>query len=336
MNKKREVVLEYCYKYKELGHLPLARLIYENHKELFSTGNIHRDVEAIRCRIRAARGKKGVFHRKYQQIKEDKRTSDNTNENTLKKPNKLYRLFFDIETSPNICYTWRTGYKINLTHDNIIEERKVICISYKWEYENKVHSLTWDKNQCDKKMLSKFVEVANEADELIAHNGDRYDIKWLRTRCLFHRLPILSHYKTLDTLKKAKSHFNFNSNRLDYIAQFTGVGKKMETGGFQLWKDVMNKDKKALKKMVEYCEQDVVVLEDVYNAISGYINHNSHFGVLDGGNKYDCPKCASENVTYKLTRTTAAGTLQRIMECNTCGSDFKISNQTYQNYLKNG
>ena len=59
---------------------------------------------------------------------------------------KIKRLFFDIETSPMIVYSWRVGWKLNIGTDNIIEDWKVICISYKWEGEDKVHTLSWDKN----------------------------------------------------------------------------------------------------------------------------------------------------------------------------------------------
>ena len=141
---------------------------------------------------------------------------------------KIKRLFFDIETSPIIAYTWRVGWKLNIHTDNIIEDWKVICISYKWEDENVVRNLTWDKNQDDKQMLIDFIKIANEADEIIAHNGDRFDIKKIRTRCIYHRIPMFPKYRTLDTLKKAKSGFNFNSNRLDYIAKFLGVGAKLK------------------------------------------------------------------------------------------------------------
>lgn len=54
----------------------------------------------------------------------------------------IKRLFFDIETSPNIGYFWRTGYNLSITPDCIINERKIICISYKWETEDKIYSLT--------------------------------------------------------------------------------------------------------------------------------------------------------------------------------------------------
>ena len=43
----------------------------------------------------------------------------------------IKRLFFDIETSPNIVYSWRTGYNLTITTENIITERAIICISYK-------------------------------------------------------------------------------------------------------------------------------------------------------------------------------------------------------------
>jgi hypothetical protein len=66
---------------------------------------------------------------------------------------KRKRLYFDIETSPNIGLFWSAGYKQKIDYSNIIKERAIICICYKWEDEKQVHSLNWDKNQSDKKLL---------------------------------------------------------------------------------------------------------------------------------------------------------------------------------------
>lgn len=120
----------------------------------------------------------------------------------MKMEKPIRRLFFDIETSPMIVYSWRTGWKLNIHTDNIIQDWKVICISYGWEHENKIRNLKWDSNHCDKKMLEDFIKIANTADEIIAHNGDRFDIKKVRTRCIYHRIPMFPKYRTLDTLKK--------------------------------------------------------------------------------------------------------------------------------------
>lgn len=247
---------------------------------------------------------------------------------------QIKRLFFDIETSPNICYSWRIGYNISIGFENIIDERKIICISYKWEGSEKIHTLTWDKNLCDRQMLIDFIAVANQADELIAHNGDRFDIKWIRTRCIYHRIPIFPNYRTLDTLKKAKSGFNFNSNRLDYIAQFLGVGAKVKHSGFDMWKGVMKNDKEALKEMVNYCEGDIIVLEDVFLTMQNYIKPNTHNGVINNNFKYSCPTCGSEHPTLVKNNVTAMGTIKRLMICNDCDYHYEISNSSYMLYLK--
>lgn len=244
------------------------------------------------------------------------------------------RLFFDIETSPNIVYTWRAGWNITITPESIIEERRIICISYKWEGRDKVHRLTWDENQDDKQMLISFINIANTADELIAHNGDRFDIKWIRTRCIFHRIPMFPQYRTLDTLKKAKSSFYFNSNKLDYIAKFLNVGAKMETGGYDLWKNVMANDLDALKTMGEYCDQDVIVLEAVYQEMKGYFKQNTHEGVLEGRFKFSCPSCSSTKVEYLKLNTTPMGAIRRLMNCNICNHTYEVSNASYVLYLK--
>lgn len=188
---------------------------------------------------------------------------------TKNRPKK--RLFFDIETSPNIVFSWRVGYKINLDSENIINERAIICICYKWEGEDKVHSLRWNKG-CDKEVLQKFSKVLDSADEIIGHNSDKFDVKWVRARCIFHRIPLSPKFNSLDTLKFSRAGFNFNSNKLNYIAQFLGIGKKLETGGFGLWKDiVLHNSKEALDKMVTYCQKDVILLEEVYQELKNYV-----------------------------------------------------------------
>jgi predicted PolB exonuclease-like 3'-5' exonuclease len=243
---------------------------------------------------------------------------------------KKKRLFFDIETSPNIGFFWSAGYKLNVPYDNIIKERAIICICYKWEGEDKVYSLQWDKDQNDKIMLEQFIIVANEAHELVGHNGDRYDLPWIRTRCLFHGIPCFPTYTTIDTLKQSRSKFRFNSNRLDYIAQFLGVGEKSETGGFDLWKDiVLNNSKTAMKTMIEYCKNDVVILEKVFQHIKNYVPHKTHFGALETGEKTCCPECGSDNLRHSQTRYTAAGTPRVQVQCNDCHKYHTVASRTY-------
>lgn len=246
------------------------------------------------------------------------------------------RLFFDIETSPNIVLSWRTGYQITIDHDNILSERAIICICWKWEHEEDIRSLTWSKKHDDRKMLVEFSKVINQATEVIGHNSDKFDIKWFNTRCLYHRIHICPEIRSIDTLKIARSKFYFNSNRLDYIAKFLGIGGKMDTGGFGLWKAiVLDKCSESLAKMVEYCKRDVQILESVYNELKSFAKPKTHYGVLMGGESYSCPECGHDRPKVSKTRVLPSGITQKQMLCKNskCERYFTISNRAYQKLL---
>lgn len=179
------------------------------------------------------------------------------------------RLFFDIEVSPNIVLSWSVGYELDIPHDNIIQERAIICICWKWEGDDKINSLQWNKG-CDKELLQKFAKVLDSADEVVTQNGDAFDIKWVRTRCIYHRIPLSAKFNSYDTLKMAKASFRFNSNRLDYMGKFLGIGGKIKTEP-DLWKNIlMNGDKKSLNDMITYCKMDVQRLEEVFQQLKEY------------------------------------------------------------------
>lgn len=231
---------------------------------------------------------------------------------------KRRRLFFDIETSPNIGLFWEAGYKKNITTDNIIRERAIICICYKWEDEKEVYALQWDSKQNDKRMLQQFIEVANTANELVGHNGDKFDLAWIRTRCLFHGIDMFPTYQTIDTLKVARSKFRFQSNRLNYIAEFLGLGGKIKTE-FNLWKDILlNKDKVAMEKMIKYCKKDVSLLEEVYKLLGNHIAPKTHYGVIFGYDRGTCPECGSEDLIKNNRVVTATGLTRIQYKCKTC------------------
>ena len=247
----------------------------------------------------------------------------------------MNRLYFDLETSPNIVLSWRVGYKINLDHDNLLKERAIICIAYKWAKEKKVNVLTWDKEQNDRAALAEFIEEANKADEIVAHNGDRFDLPWVRTRCLYHDIPMMPAYKSVDTLQWARRKFYFNSNRLDYLGKFMGLGGKIKTE-FGLWKKIlMDNDPKAMALMVKYAKRDVAMLQEVHEKLELYVPHKTHNGVLNGRDKWTSPFATEgdgTNIRKSQTRVTAAGTKMHAMQCKDTGRYYQISDAAYKQY----
>ena len=240
------------------------------------------------------------------------------------------RLFFDIETSYCEGWFWRASFKTSIGHHQILKQSKIICICWKWQGSKKVHYLKWDENQNDKAMCKAFKDVLLDADEVVGHNGDKFDLKWLRTRFLYHGVTSLPKIKSLDTLKFARSQFSFPSNRLDAIGEYLGVGRKIDTGGIELWHDIIQKKKaSAMKKMVDYCKQDVVLLEKVFQKLEGYNTPKTNVAVFAGGDKADCKYCASDNTRIKDRRISAAGNVSVVMECNDCKKYYTISLKAY-------
>lgn len=240
------------------GYLKKSPLItLKRLSEVYGTSVYQKDLEAVKQSQKRFRG-----------ILKD--PDDSSSELLFEyKEKQVKRLFFDIETSPNMVFSWNIGNKISLSPDNIIQERAIICICYKWEGENKVYSLSWN-NGDDSQLMSTFAKIISTADEVIGHNSKNYDTKWVKARAIYHNIPLTENFKQVDTLSLARTGFRFNSNRLNYIGQYLGLGEKISTT-YDLWKKiVLGNDKKALQEMVTYCIQDVNLLEKVYQRLNVY------------------------------------------------------------------
>ncbi len=236
-------------------------------------------------------------------------------------------MFLDIETSPNIGYFWKSGYDIQIGHESIIKERQVIMVSWNWldEPVNKTHNIHWGLTErSDKKLLMKFSKEFNKADIVIGHNGDNFDIKWLKTRTAIHGLDPLLNVASIDTLKLARSNFNYNSNKLDYLSQIMGEGAKLSTG-YNLWKQVMAGNKTALTTMVKYCNNDVILLRKIFVKLLPYVKklpvNMALFNNTKEETKTDkvCTSCAMKNTltVHRGYMHTISNTYRRL-ECTNC------------------
>jgi len=246
------------------------------------------------------------------------------------------RLFYDIETSFCEGHFWRPGYNQVIRPDQILKHAKIICISWKWEGKDKIHNIHWGLNeQCDKAIIEKIIEQLNKADEIVAHNGDRFDIKWIRARAAYHSIPMRPSYRMIDTYKISKSLFALPSHSLANIANYFGLPAKKDPGGLQTWVDIIiHRSRKALKTMVWYCDGDITTLEAVYQKIRSYAPHKFNYAIKGGETKFHCPECLLLG-EYNKFYTTAAGTPTHYMRCKdkTCGQTWTINNKTYMDYI---
>lgn len=246
----------------------------------------------------------------------------------MSKNKNIKILFWDIETSPILAWIWRPGYKINVDHSQVKagETTDIICICYKWAHENKIHSLDWGINKQDSsKMLDKFSKVLEEADIIVAHNGDRFDIKHVNTQRLLNNQPPLKWPNSEDTLKQLKKHFNFPSFRLDYLAK-TLVGAGKDKMCFQDWIDIKeNKKQKALDKMIKYCKKDVLRLQQIFDKVSPYMEVKVSRAAIKGvSNHGHCPHCASDDIQLNGRYYIKTG-YRQAYRCKSCSHAWRSS-----------
>ncbi len=222
-------------------------------------------------------------------------------------------LFFDIETTPNIVYTWGIWEQNAI---DVIEDWSLLCFAYKWFGEKGVYA---EGAKGEEKLLVKELwQLFNEADIIVAHNGDQFDIKKANALFVKYGLKPPAPYKTIDTKKVAKKHFRFDSNKLDELGRYLGLGRKIQTGGFELWKGCMAGDKKAWKTMLAYNKQDVLLLEKVYLKMRGWMTTHPNMNLLNGEG-CSCPNCGSTNMHRRGFLITRVGRFQR-WACQVCGA----------------
>lgn len=233
----------------------------------------------------------------------------------------LKTLFLDIETAPNLGYTWQK-YETNVIE--FVKERYMLCFTVKWLDENKYYTYglpdfaDYAKDPTnDKALMTKLWDFVNEADVIVAHNGDSFDIKIMNTRFIVNGFTPPSPYKTVDTKKEAKKRFGFNSNSLNDLGRLFGFGKKLDTGGFKLWTDCMAGDLDAWKKMKKYNKIDVALLEQVYLKLRGWMK--SHPNVSVTLDRTCCQVCGSNNTQKRGFSFTKLTKYQRI-QCMDCHS----------------
>ena len=227
-------------------------------------------------------------------------------------------LLFDIETAPISGYAW-TMYEANIV--SVDTPTYMLSYSAKWLGESKQttralpdFSLYKKNRKSDLELVKDLWKMMDEADVIIAHNAD-FDIKKSNARFLANGLPPPSPYKTLCTLKIARKHFKFDSNKLDSLGGYLGVGRKLKHTGIHLWMGCISGDMKAWNIMKKYNAQDVLLLEQCYLKLRAWATTHPNLTIYH--KEEACPTCRSTSIIRRGFNFSKAGAAQR-MQCRSC------------------
>lgn len=232
-------------------------------------------------------------------------------------------LLLDIETAPIEALTWWI-HQQEIAIGQISRDWFMLCWNAKWLFDPKVEwdvltpeeSLLWN----DKRISMSLIDLMNEADIIIGHNWDNFDIKKAKARFLKHWLIPDKVYRTIDTLKIGRREFRLTSNKLQYMCDYCWLNVKLDTGGFELWAEAIGKPtsvaikswtkninrtesfnkssiESALYNMSNYCANDVLILEELYLRLRPYDrNHPNVWMYMDTEWAVVCPVCGSKHL----------------------------------------
>jgi hypothetical protein len=225
-------------------------------------------------------------------------------------------LLLDIETSPNVAHVWGI-WQQNVGLSQLLESSYTLCYSAKWLGEKQIYFDSTHKST-SKDMLKGIHGLLEDADAVVHYNGTKFDMPTLNKEFIVHKMNPPAPSKQIDLLRVVKSQFRFPSNKLDYVAQRLGLGKKKEHEGHILWVKCMNNDKKAWKTMEDYNIQDVVLLEKLYNRLLPWIKSPINQNIMRDRDGFLCPTCSKPALISKGYRYTTTGAYQRY-QCKSCG-----------------
>jgi DNA polymerase elongation subunit (family B) len=277
--------------------------------------------------LNAGVSKRQIAKYKYSKIVEAAGLEQNKHSQTTDPIQPVIRppkiLFFDIETAPITSYVWGL-FDQNIGLNQVIEDWFVLSFAARYQGETEYHY--FDQRsvmpvQNDEDLLKSIHEVLSGADVLIGHNSVKFDFRKLNARFIKYGLQPLNHFIHIDTLKIARKHFSFTSNKLSYLAEYLKCEIKKsehkEFDGMSLWTECLKNNQRAFEVMEQYNKTDVDVLEIVYNKLAPWepsINFQAfYFGTI-------C-SCGHTKFFKDGFRYTRQGKFQ-VFRCHNCSKTF--------------
>lgn len=233
---------------------------------------------------------------------------------------KLRVLFFDIETAPALVYAWRANQDY-IPAEMVVRDTSMLMWAAKWRGEPKMFSDRVTEVEAvggnDLALVSSLAKLVREADIVVGHNVEQFDIPMLNNRVMLLGEEPLGPVKMIDTLRLARKNFRLMHNKLDYLAKQLGLGGKLKTD-FELWRSIIEDgNETSIKRMLRYNKRDVVLLEQVFEKMLPYVNGIPRLVDPEVDGEFGCPYCPSLSLQKRGIKRTNGLNYQQ-WQCNKC------------------
>ena len=227
-------------------------------------------------------------------------------------------LTIDIETRPIEARTWGLWGQ-NIGINQITDPGGLLCFAAKFHGDRRMHfHSAWEDGE--KEMAKRAHALLGQADAVMGWNSDKFDVRWLQAQFLKFGTGKAKPFAKVDLMKSVKRQVYLPSYKLDFVAGWLGVGRKVRTGGFDLWSDVLAGVPAAQRKMQRYNIGDVRLTERVFDALNakGWVLGLPNASI-EGGLCCTNPTCQSERLIARGFAVSKTRRYQRY-QCRDCGT----------------
>lgn len=205
--------------------------------------------------------------------------------------------------------------------DRLVASTFLINWGAKWANDKRMlHGLVTPQeavDRDDRRIVETLAALIRQADAVVAHNIDGFDLPMLNNRLLKYQMEPLGPVRTIDTLKLARKNFRLEYNKLDYLGEYLGLGRKLKTD-MDLWLGCIEGDQRSLDRMRQYNAQDVRLLEKIFTAMLPYVRNMPRMFDAEREGERICPVCGSADLMVRGYYRTQASTFGKL-QCKKCG-----------------
>lgn len=208
---------------------------------------------------------------------------------------------------------------------DVIDWPRNICAAWKW-YDKKAVEFASEWGDGADEMHKRIWDAYDQADIVVGHNLQGFDTKKLQSAWWLMGLPMPSPFKTVDTLKAARSVLGMESNTLDALCKRAGLVAKTDRYNVEVARAACAGDKAAQRQIKGYNVGDVHATEALLDALRGWIPNHPHMGALSES-EIRCPQCGSADLEPNGTYLAVQIRYQQY-RCGNCGGNARGSSHS--------
>lgn len=238
-------------------------------------------------------------------------------------------LVMDLETSNIIAKVWGL-FNQNIGLNQVVEHSSIFSYAAKFIGEDKIYyNDTFKKKnkRDDKELVKELINLLNQTDFVLTHNGVRFDLPRIRARAAINRLTPPKKTQDIDTLQIAKK-MGFDSKKLEHLTHMLCTKHKKlvkkQFPGQELWNEFEAGNEDAQKEMKEYNILDILSLEELYvDHLAPYDELTPNFSSFNDSPLFTC-NCGNDTfrpVGYHITKKSKFEKFQ----CTKCGKTHRSS-----------